>query len=101
MKSTIPSGKQIKTDGISPFFMAKSILFMAIFNSCLYVYQGVTNGFPGFSMVFHVFPGGNLGIPNEKSTDFAMISRCLRTVRASSVACLGSAEIIPELPVTP
>ena len=72
--------------------MAKATLFMAIFNSCLYVYQGVTNGFPGFSMVFHVFPGGNLGIPNEKSTDFAMISRCLRTVRASSVACLGSAD---------
>ena len=37
----LPSGKHTKNSGKSPFLMGKSTISMAIFNSFLYVYQGV------------------------------------------------------------
>ena len=41
----VPSGKLTKNDGKSPFFMGKSTISMAMFNSFLYVYQRVTPPF--------------------------------------------------------
>ena len=38
----IPSGKRLHNYGKSPFFMGKSTISMAIFNSFLYVYQRVS-----------------------------------------------------------
>ena len=37
----LPSGKHTKNDRTSPFFMGKSTISMAMFNSFLYVYQRV------------------------------------------------------------
>ena len=40
----VPSGKRLRNFGKSPFFMGKSTISMAMFNSFLYVYQRVAPG---------------------------------------------------------
>ena len=41
VQSVVPSSKHTKNDGTSPFFMGKSTISMAMFNSFLYVYRGI------------------------------------------------------------